>query len=315
LDLKLTRSMNYFWNAMFFLIDFAYEAKDTDNIPIISSHLFSLVQFKLEGLAESLFKFYFEILDEKISKTEDQVLSYLTSLYYSKVLADNLDKILLFRFPKLYKQNQNWKKLSASFAKRYQESITIYTKMILLDKVPPAIIKNTDIYTKQVLKEDMKKPTQTFLELANVFEKAKKNLDFLLGSEQKDGILRSMFENCLICLEYSVLCQENLTQNQRELYEKSALECDSIKRLMLTNSFKVTDCSMTGLYQLIYDVNFLGMLYQKLTGGHLVMNTEGCISKLIDFYKREKDIPENIELRHEAFQESLERFFEIEYKE
>jgi len=102
LDLKLTRSMNYFWNTFFFLIDLAYEAKDTDNIPVISSQFFSLIQFKLESLFESLFKAYFEILDEKVSKTENQALSYLTSLYYSKVIADSLDKILLFKFPKLY---------------------------------------------------------------------------------------------------------------------------------------------------------------------------------------------------------------------
>jgi len=44
-------------------------------------------------------------LDEKVSKTENQALSYLTSLYYSKLLADNLDKILLYKFPKLYKKN------------------------------------------------------------------------------------------------------------------------------------------------------------------------------------------------------------------
>jgi len=315
LDLKLTRSMNYFWNAMFFLIDFAYEAKDTDNIPIISSRLFSLIQFKLESLAENLFKFYFEILDEKTSKTENQVLSYLTSLYYSKILADNLDKILLFKFPKLYKNNPSWKKLSNSFAKKYQESIAIYTQMTVLGKVPLAIIKNTEIYKRIVSTVIADKPTKAFSELAKAFEKANKNIGILLGPEQKEGVLSSMFESCLLCLEYSVLCRENLAQNKREFYDKTVLDCDSIQRLMLRNSFKITDCSVAGLYQLIYDVNFLGLLYQRLIGGSMLTNIEGCVSKLVGFYKREKNIPENIEFRSVVFQDSLERFFETEYKE
>lgn len=43
------------------MLDLAYDVKDTDNIPLISSQFFSLIQLKLESLYESLFKAYFEV--------------------------------------------------------------------------------------------------------------------------------------------------------------------------------------------------------------------------------------------------------------
>jgi len=333
LDLKLTRSMNYFWNTFFFLIDLAYEAKDTDNIPVISSQFFSLIQFKLESLFESLFKAYFEILDEKVSKTENQALSYLTSLYYSKVIADSLDKILLFKFPKLYKKNSSWQTLSTSFAKKYEESIGLFTKMTVLDKVSPAIIRNAQIYTKKEAKIFVDKPTAPFLELAKVFEQANKNFDFLIGPKQKERVLYHMFYSCFLCIDYTVLCLENPRRDEKDqqtqLFDKAVLErfkidYESIQMLMFRNSFKLTDCTSSGLYQFIYDVNFLSMLYQKLTQENLpegkqpslVINTDSLLERLIAFFAKEKNIKaESIKFKREIFQKALDQFFETGYNE
>jgi len=44
----------------------------------------------------------------------------------------------------------SWQTLASNFAKKYEESIALYTKMMILDKVSPAIVKNAQIYTKKV---------------------------------------------------------------------------------------------------------------------------------------------------------------------
>jgi hypothetical protein len=269
-----------------------------------------------------------------VSKTENQALSYLTSLYYSKLLADNLDKILLYKFPKLYKKNSSWQILASNFAKKYEESIALYTKMMILDKVSPAIVKNAQIYTKKESKIVVERPTAPILELAKYFEQANANFDFLIGPKQKERVLYHMFYSCFLCIDYTVLCLETpprdeRDQKQAQLFDKAILErfkidYESIQMLMFRNSFKLTDSSSSGLYQFIYDVNFLSLLYQRLcqasspenTPPTLVINTDSLLERLITFFAKEKKIKvESIRFKREIFQDPLTKFFETEYKQ
>jgi len=333
-SLKFTRSMNYFWNAVFFLIDLSFSVKDVDTIPVLSSHFFSLIQFKLEALFENLFKIYFEILDEKVSKTESQTLAYLTSLFYSKTLAENLDKILYFKFAKMYKKNQSFQIAIGNFTKNFEEAIALHSKINILDKVAPSIVKNINIYTKKEAKIVVEKPTNSFIELAQALEQTNENITFLLGTKNKERVLYHIFYSCFLCIDCTVLCLHSFgrvdeQQQPQQLLDKTVLERlkidhDSIQMLMFRNSFKLTDCTASGLYQFIYDLNFLSIIYSKLASDiqpqegkqKLVINTDSLLERLISIYAKDKNIKvEGIKFKRDIFEKALEKFLEEEYQE
>jgi len=230
--------------------------------------------------------------------------------------------------------SRSWQTLASHFAKKYEESIALYTKMMILDKASPAIVRNAQIYTKKEAKIEIKRPTAPFLELAKYFEQANANFDFLIGPKQKERVLYHMFYSCFLCIDYTVLCLETpprdeKDQKQAQLFDKAILErfkidYDSIQMLMFRNSFKLTDCTSFGLYQFIYDINFLSLLYQKLcqasspenTLPTLVINTDSLLERLISFFAKEKKIKvESIRFKREIFQEPLNEFFTTGYKE
>jgi len=180
----------------------------------------------------------------------------------------------------------------------------------------------------------VERPTAPFLELAKSFEQANADFDFLIGPKQKERVLYHMFYSCFLCIDYTVLCLETpprdeKDQKQAQLFDKAILErfkidYDSIQMLMFRNSFKLTDCSSSGLYQFIYDVNFLSLLYQKLCQASspennsptLPIKSDSLLERLVNFFAKEKKIKvESIRFKLEIFQKALDEFFEKEYKE
>ena len=180
----------------------------------------------------------------------------------------------------------------------------------------------------------MEKPTQSFIELAQTLEQVDENLDFLIGKKNKERILYHIFYSCFFCIDCTVLCLYSVgrldeQQQPQQLLDKAVLERlkidhDSIQMFMFKNSFKLTDCTSAGLYQFIYDVNFLSLLHTRLTreiqaqdeNQKLTINTDSLLERLISIYAKDKSVKaEGIKFKREIFEKALEKFFEEEYEE
>lgn len=137
-----------------------------------------------------------------------------------------------------------------------------------------------------------------------------------------------MFYSCFICIDYAVLCIQTLKpdesqQQQAPLFDKAVLDKykidhDSIQMLLLRNQFKLTDCTPAGMYQFIYDINFLSILYSRLTYSEeaevekamLTIDTDSLLERLMTLYAKEKSIKvESIKFKREIFQTAIEEMF------
>jgi len=198
--------MNYYWNAFFYLINQAFNCIDTDNLPILSSQMFSLMEYKLEELSKTLFENYTDAIENIGNINDIQSASIVASIHFSKMFASNIKHIIEFKFPKLYRKHSKWDRIVEQFDELFKNYLFVYTKSAFLDVIPKMLGSNADTYMNQEGKFPISEPTLNCVRMIKVLQNIDTKYEFLVGMHCRQRILYSIITQGIdfmeFCLKY-----------------------------------------------------------------------------------------------------------------